>query len=253
MDFKRDLITHALTRPAIREGVREKYLIPELRAIVAHWTANKSKGANAQRNRDYFGNGSPGYVKGKLVNQTASAHYCVDDAMAVQCIPDNELAFHVGASRYTEFGDKLRRGYPSPNYVSVGFEMCVNKDGDWSKTYKHSATLAAWLLFRHGFNTDRLVRHHDITGKDCPKMFLETEKWLEFKSDVSSEFDAMVNTKKRMMVTSKGLNVRSGPGVSNPVLYELKQDEIVAVPKDAKGWVPVWHGQFVNSAFLADI
>ena len=86
----------------------------------------------------------------------ASAHYIVDDHSIVQCMPDNEVAYHVGAKKYKPIGDQIREGKLSPNFFLVGFEMCVNMDGDWDKTYQHSVELAQYLLNKYSFTINEI-------------------------------------------------------------------------------------------------
>lgn len=254
IQIDRQLLTHTFTRPAIRPKSKAsgEYSIKEVRAIVAHWTANTDKGADAQANRNYFNNGSPG-PKGTL--RAASAHYCVDDHSIIQCLPDHEVGFHVGAKNYLPAGISLIRGTSlTPNHFTVGFEMCVNMDGDWAKTYENSARLAAWLLLKHNLGVDQLLRHHDITGKDCPKMMLDAKVWERFKADVWQY--RMYYAGKDLFpfrVTSKELNVRSGPGTAQPPLYVLAQGEVVLASGDGvtrREWVEIESGKFVNSKYL---
>lgn len=248
----RQLLTHTHTRPALRPKTNGQYLINDVRAIVAHWTANTDAGADAQANRNYFNNGSPGP---KGVSRAASAHYVVDDHSIIQCLPDHEVGFHVGAKTYLPAGVDLIRGTSlTPNHFTVGFEMCVNKDGDWVKTYDNSARLAAWLLLKHGLGVDQLLRHHDITGKDCPKMMLERWAWEKFRADVWQY--RMYYSAKYLFpfrVASKELNVRIGPGTGHLPLYALPKGEVVLAPGDGvtrREWVEIEGGKFVNSKYL---
>ncbi|WP_372996900.1 N-acetylmuramoyl-L-alanine amidase [Lutispora sp.] len=153
--------------------------IIKLKGIVIHWTANTRKGANAVANRNYFNN----------TKNSVSAHYIVDDKNIIRCIPDDEFAYHVGAKKYAAAGLKIKVGNYSPNYFLIGIEMCVNSDGDWSKTYQNTVELAAYLLKKYNLNINNMYRHHDITGKDCPKMMLDPKEWQAFKDKVSKQMD----------------------------------------------------------------
>lgn len=163
------LLTHPTARPALRN--REYYRIRKVKAVVMHWTANTGRGANALANRNYFNMGT----------RPASAHYVVDDHSIVQCLPDTEIGYHVGAKRYHPAGRALMDGGGlGPNFYTIGIEMCVNSDGDWNKTLENSIELAALLLHRHGLRSNDLLRHYDITGKDCPRMLLDPARWKSF-------------------------------------------------------------------------
>ena len=139
-------------------GRPEKKISPK--GLVFHWTANTNKGADADNNRNYFNNSGV----------AASAHYVVDDHQVVQCLPENEMAYHVGARRYTTQAIEKLSGYP--NDCTIGIEICVNCDGDFQKTMENTVALAADICKKHGWTKDNLWRHYDITEKDCPKFFV---------------------------------------------------------------------------------
>lgn len=134
-------------------------------AVVIHWTANTNRGADAVANRNYFNNwrNHPQHL--------ASAHYIVDDQLVIQCVPENEAAYHVGANAYKDKAKAVFLG--NPNYKTIGIEICVNSDGDFSKAYRNTVLLTANILRRYGWGTDRLWRHYDITGKNCPAFFVK--------------------------------------------------------------------------------
>jgi N-acetylmuramoyl-L-alanine amidase CwlA len=249
--IKQALITHPLTRPAIRTVNGKHYKLRAVRAIISHWTANTNRGANAMANRNYFNNGSPG-PGGTF--RAASAHYCVDSNEIVQCLPDDEVGFHIGGSRYYESGRRIMAGYKSltPNYFAIGFEMCVNSDGDWNKTYQSSAKLAAYLLFKHKLTINDLLRHYDITGKDCPKMMIAENEWQKFKDTVSEHLAILNKVCFHARVGASNLNARSGPGTQHQVVRVLNQGEpVVCYPgASTNGWVPIGENEFVNSKYL---
>lgn len=162
---------------------RPKRKLKQLKGIVIHWTANTSKGANAQAHFRYFNNAYRG----------ASCHYFVDDKQVVQLIPDDEVAWHVGDSikisnlpiraKYVPKGD-------NPNNYFIGVEMCVNVDSDQQKVLDTTVQLVGQLMIKYKLTRDQIVRHYDLTGKDCPKMFVPEvingvkldHAWLAFKN-----------------------------------------------------------------------
>jgi len=136
--------------------------------LVIHWTANESKGANAMANRNYFNS----------TDRSASAHYLVDCTQIVRALPETELGYHVGAKKYV---------HPScRNSNSVGIEMCVNSDGDFAKMRANTIELAADVCRRHGIDpTTHMIRHYDVTGKDCPHFYVvDPAGWAQFKAEV---------------------------------------------------------------------
>ena len=45
--------------------------------------------------------------------------------------------------------------------------------------------LTAWLCEKFNLTEEDIIRHYDITGKICPKYFVDDEKaWEQFKQDV---------------------------------------------------------------------
>ena len=45
----------------------------------------------------------------------------------------------------------------------------------------------AWLCMKFDLNEEDIIRHHDVTGKICPKYFVEDEEaWKKFKKDVGA-------------------------------------------------------------------
>jgi len=164
---------------------RPKKKLRKLKAIVIHWTANKGKGANAIANRNYFNS----------TERSASAHYIVDDSNIIQCIPDNEVAYHVGSKSYQPIGKRLMEGAYSPNWFTIGIEMCVNSDGDFKKTEEHTINLICSLMVEHKLDMNDLIRHYDVTCKDCPHMYVKEVKWKEFKDRVSRHLEYIKSLK----------------------------------------------------------
>lgn len=181
---------------------RSKKKLIKLKGIVIHWTANTDAGADAVANRNYF----------NTTSTWASTHYIVDDKQIIRCLPDDEIGYHVGSSKYTRLWNDIREGSQSPNYFLIGIEMCVNRDGDWDKTYDSTIELAAYLLKKHGLTAHNLYRHFDITGKDCPKMMLEDEAWSAFKVKVTREL-------LQVMVMVNGEHLELDAFIKNDVAY----------------------------------
>ena len=135
--------------------------------IVIHYVANP--GSSAKANRDYFN----GLATSHLTS--ASAHMVVGlEGEIVQCIPLNEVAY---ASN-------------DRNNDTIAIEVChPEADGKFSPTtYDTLTNLCAWLCLRYGLPADALIRHYDVTGKNCPKYYVEHEDaWEQLKSDVAAK------------------------------------------------------------------
>jgi N-acetylmuramoyl-L-alanine amidase len=182
MDIQRALLTkNMFSRPG-KELLRAK-------GIVIHWVGNA--GSSAMANRNYFES-----LKGQPSNDAgaryASAHFIVGlDGGIVQCVPAVEMAYHAGAKIYkpaalTAFGHY-------PNNCTVGIELChPGADGQFTaKTLASAIRLSAALCLQLSLSplTD-IWTHHQITGKECPKWYVEHPGDFEtFKTNVKALFD----------------------------------------------------------------
>lgn len=109
-------------------GTRAK---SNIKFIVIHYTGNPGKGANANAHYRYL-QGATRY---------GSAHYFVDDHEIIQVIGDNQTAWAVGDN---QGHGRALNGCTNQNSISI--EMCVNSDGDFSKTLYHTIELTKELL-----------------------------------------------------------------------------------------------------------
>lgn len=199
-----------ITEMLLTNSNRPKKKLVQLKGIVVHWTANTNKGANAAANRNYFNS----------TTTAASAHYIVDDKQIIRCVPDDEVAYHVGAKRYTNLGNKIRSGNYTPNYYLVGIEMCVNSDGNWDQTYKNTVELVKYLMDKYDLGIDKVYRHYDITGKECPKMMIEEKAWNDFKNEVLK--DSQNNAPKdpnKVKIVVDGKYIDTEPIINNNTTY----------------------------------
>ena len=57
-------------------------------------------------------------------------------------------------------------------------------------TYSSVVNLTAWLCKAFKVSPDNVIRHYDVTGKLCPKWFVEDPSaWETFKSDVKTQYE----------------------------------------------------------------
>ena len=141
----------------------------KITGIVIHYTANP--GTSAMQNRNYF----EGLKDSKETK--ASSHFIVGlEGEIVQCVPTWEVAY---ASN-------------ERNLDTISIETCHKKwDGKYTKgTYKSLVQLTAWLCEKFDLTEQDVIRHYDITGKICPKYFVEHEDaWEVFKNDVKKALE----------------------------------------------------------------
>lgn len=143
-----------------------------IRYIVLHYTANN--GDTAQNNADYFAG----------ANRRASAHYFVDENEVVQSVRDTDAAWHCGGS--IESDHHPLRGICT-NRNSLGVEMCSDIVGGkyviTAQTVDLTVQLVRQLMAKYRIPIARVVRHYDVTGKDCPEPWVRDESlWRKFKA-----------------------------------------------------------------------
>ena len=50
--------------------------------------------------------------------------------------------------------------------------------------------LTAWLCGKFNLKVEAVIRHYDVTGKECPLYYVENEDaWERFKEDVQKYLD----------------------------------------------------------------
>ena len=118
----------------------------------------------------------------------ASAHYFVDEHSVVQSVRDTNGAWHCG-------GPLESSHHPLHNICmnrnSLGVEMCSDKvNGKYvitAQTVDRTVELVRWLMDKYGIDVDHVVRHYDVTGKDCPKPWVRDESlWRKFKARLTA-------------------------------------------------------------------
>lgn len=195
------------TRPGLK--------LAGVKGIVMHWTA--TPGASALNERNYF-NGT--CIADK---RYASAHYFVDRKEAQLIIPENEVAYHAHDQNrcYVSF---LK---PNANTKSISVEMCVEKDGKiHSQTIQNAAELVADLCKRYGLSTNKIVRHYDVTNKNCPAPWVSDSSQLTaFRKKV----DALLGNKTVSKTTSS--TSQSSKSTGNILIKGSSGSQVKALQK----------------------
>lgn len=138
-----------------------------IRYIVVHYTANK--GDTAKNNADYFA---------RTTTKT-SAHYFVDEKEVWQSVGEQDTAYHCGADTYKH--PFCRNGN------SIGVEMCLlDKSGNIRPgTIDTALSVVRQLMAAYDIPIDRVMRHYDVTGKNCPRPMVENPQlWEDFKKEL---------------------------------------------------------------------
>lgn len=159
--IERDLLpVNKYSRPGI--------YLDDVDGIVVHYTGNP--GTTAEQNRSYFENLASG------ADETyASSHFVIGiDGTIIQCVPLSEVAY---ASN-------------DRNYDTISIECChEDESGEFTQaTYDSLVRLTSWLADTFLIDRDGIIRHYDVTGKICPKYFVDNEDaWTQFLDDVEAD------------------------------------------------------------------
>ena len=156
----------------VKNWFKKKY---SKKFLVYHFTAND--GDKAINNGKYF--------KNNVVK--ASAQYFVDDDIVIQSVEDEYVAYAVGGKRLNTNGGKYYG--VCTNYNSINIEMCDTiKNGKFdlsTGTRKTAIELGKHLVKKYNIPKERVIRHYDVTGKNCPAYFVKDEKaWINFRNEI---------------------------------------------------------------------
>ena len=134
--------------------------LSQINSIVVHYVGNP--GTTAKQNREYF----------NTDGVEVCSHFIVGlDGEIIQCLPLYEKS---AASNWR-------------NKDTISIEVChPDKTGKFNdKTYEALIKLVAWLCNLCDFNEENVIRHYDITGKECPFYYVKHEdEWEKFLNDV---------------------------------------------------------------------
>lgn len=174
--------------------------------IIIHYTANLHPKASAHNNAKYL-------QKAK----NAGCNWAIDDIETIECVPEDRVAYAVGDRKWLGFIPKPWHKGKIFNENSLSYEMCLGGGRNDSLITDLTAKYVAFQLLNKGFirydevqvwdgvqhknikklikvpDLGRVVRHHDVTGKQCPK-FYYNEPWNQQKEDRAFyKFKLLVN------------------------------------------------------------
>lgn len=142
--------------------------------ITIHDTGNTSWGANAHMHARYINNGSE-----------VTWHYTVDDSQVIQHFPVSIQCWHAG--------DGMGKG----NTESIGIEMCINSDGNFSKTVDNTIDLVIHLMKKHNIPIERVAQHNYWSGKNCPNSLRNNRygiTWNDFINKIKNKQSVKVES-----------------------------------------------------------
>lgn len=179
---------------------------------------NTSNSATAQAEISYMKNNN---------NQT-SFHVCVDEKYVIQAIPFNRNAWHAGDGA---------RGIG--NRKSIGIEI-ARSTGNltlFKQAEQNCAKYVATLLKQYGWGIDRVKRHKDWSGKNCPHKTMELG-WQRFLNMIQVELNKLDNkvATTTVKITTDILNVRQSASATSKITTTVKKGGVYTVIEEQNGW-----------------
>ena len=104
--------------------------------------------------------------------------------------------------------------------------------------------LVAYLVKKHNLTVNDVIRHYDITGKQCPLFYVPTkyqsetlanERWNGFKQLVKAQIidnfvvENNVDTSFMVRVYNPPLNIRKDAGTNNPIVDVIKNNGVYTI------------------------
>jgi N-acetylmuramoyl-L-alanine amidase CwlA len=119
-------------------------------------------GSTAMANRNYFNSS----------DSTTSSHFIVGlEGEVILCVPLDEKSSATNER----------------NLDTISIEVChPDETGEFSPdTYASLIRLLSWLCEEFELGREDIIRHYDVTGKLCPKYYVEhPEAWEALKNQV---------------------------------------------------------------------
>ena len=222
--------------------------VSKIKYIVWHYTANDDD--SDESNAKYF----------KTANRKASAHYFVDDDSVTISVPDTYVAWSVGGSRYSNYkttgGASLYKICTNAN--SINIELCdTNKNGKYdvsARTLENAILLTRQLMDKYDIPISNVIRHFDVTGKNCPAYYVDNAKWNKVKmkitkdsvistnpnvnntSSTNTTSDSTQTNSFKVKVTVSTLNIRSGAGILYKKIGCIRDKGIYTIVKTSGNW-----------------
>lgn len=170
--------------PKTTPNNRRPGIMMKAASITIHNTANPRSTARNERN----------WLTSASNHATASFHIVIDEVEAIECIPLDEAAWHAGDGS----------GAGSGNRTSIGIE--ITESGNYKQTLDNAASLVASMLKERGWGVERLRRHYDWSGKNCPRLMNAGGDWSGWTSFVASVEAKMKDGEGKPMLKPEDAN-----------------------------------------------
>ena len=150
----------------VNEFSRPGIPMEAMNGIVIHYVGNP--GTGAEQNRSFFAG------LAQSGETYASSNFVIGlEGEVLLCVPIGEVAYCSN----------------NRNSDTLSIEVCHPDDtGEFTAaSYDALVKLVNWLRDFYGLDTDAVIRHYDVTSKECPRYFVEhPDAWERFKLDLSA-------------------------------------------------------------------
>ena len=147
----------------------------ETKYITIHNTGMAHPSATAKGLADYI----------HTTDRIASWHFSIDDKETYQHLELDEVGWHAGDGGHTWNERYFNKTYNKEcigggNLNSIGIESCVYQGVDFNMVLRRLAKLTAMLLIKYQLTLQDVKQHYDFSGKNCPQVIREANRWEEF-------------------------------------------------------------------------
>lgn len=135
----------------VNEYSRPGTWLDGVNGVVVHYTGNP--GTTAMQNRNYFAG------LAETHETSVSSNFVVGlEGEALLCVPVNEVAYASGPR----------------NSDTLSIEVChPDETGEFTPaSYDALVELVQWAVDTYGLKRDQIIRHYDVTGKECPLYYV---------------------------------------------------------------------------------
>ena len=158
-------VQEALLTP--NEYSRPQIPLEPVTGVVIHYVGNaNTKGIS---NRNFFESLKDSH------ETSVSSHFVIGlEGEIILCVPLDEVAY-------------ANRGR---NSDTISIECChPNTEGKFNEaTYQSLVQLVSYLVLTYELEEEDILRHYDVTGKECPLYYVKKEDaWENLKSDIMEE------------------------------------------------------------------
>lgn len=160
-----------------------------------------------------------------------SLHFLVGETEIIQLLEENWRALHVG--------DKPSKVITNSNSIGIGF--VIRRGDNKQVAVRNIIELINILKEKYNIPLDNILRHYDVTGKECPKELLSESQWTIFKGFINEDLNGEEPPKVRgkiIDVLSK-LKFRKEPNNFSEIIGSVEKGEELKIYEILDEWVKI--------------